>query len=49
MKKQIIKEYWDIKIKNNYFEQPGGHHQNHKVDYKENSYANTTKKGQSKK
>ena len=46
---QIIKEYWDIKTKNNYFEQLRGHHQNHKVDYKVNSYANTTKKGELKK
>ena len=46
---KIIKKYWYIKTKNNYFEQLGGHHQNHKVDYKVNSYANTTKKGKSKK
>lgn len=46
---QIIKEYWDIKTKNNYFEQLGGHHHNHKVDDKANSYANTTNKGESKK
>ena len=46
---QIIKEYWDIKTKNNYLEQLDGHHQNHKVDDKANSYANTTKKGESKK
>ena len=49
MKNQIIKEYLDIKTKNNYFEKLEGHHQNHKVDDKANSYANTTKKGESKK
>lgn len=46
---QIIKEYWDIKTKNNFFKKFGGNHQNHKVDDKANSYVNTTKKGKSKK
>ena len=46
---KTIKEYWDIKTKNNPFEKLGGNHQNHKVDDKANSYVNTTKKGKSKK
>ena len=46
---KTIKEYWDIKTKNNPFEKFGGNHQNHKVDDKANSYVNTTKKGKSKK
>ena len=46
---KAIKEYWDIKTKNNPFEKLGGNHQNHKVDDKANSYVNTTKKGKSKK
>ena len=46
---KIIKKYRYIKTKNNFFKKLGGNHQNHKVDDKINSYANTTKKGKSKK
>ena len=46
---KISKKYRYIKTKNNLFEKLVGNHQNHKVDDKVNSYANTTKKGKSKK